>query len=186
MSDTTVGVPKIVTVIPDSADTFRGQVKFGGKTVACCLGRAGVRQDKVEGDGATPVGRFPLKRVLYRADRIGEPLTTLPTTKIKVDDGWCDDPTDRSYNRPVKLPYPARAERLWRDDRRYDIVVVIGHNDDPVVESKGSAVFIHLMDENEGPTAGCIALESGDMTDFLGCVGPETSIEILEPTLKAS
>src|SRR3546814_4591305 len=72
----------------------------------------------------TPVGRWPLRRVLYRADRIARPVTVLPCQPIAPDDGWCDDPADPAYNRPVRLPYPARHERLTRDDHLYDLVVV--------------------------------------------------------------
>ena len=110
----------LVRVTPD------GLVDWGDGAVRCALGRSGVRQDKHEGDGATPAGTFPMRRVLYRGDRLGPPPTGLPVAALAPDDGWCDDPADRLYNRPVSLPYKGRCERLWRRDRLYDVVVVIG------------------------------------------------------------
>src|SRR5690554_2419769 len=110
-----------------------GVARWGGRRFRCALGRAGIAAAKREGDGATPVGRFPMRRVLYRPDRGEAPATRLPIAPIAPDDGWCDDPGDPAYNRPVRLPYPARCETLWRADALYDVVVVLGHNDDPPV-----------------------------------------------------
>ena len=105
--------------------------------VRCALGRAGVKPaaDKREGDLASPIGIWPIRRLLYRPDRASAPVTELPALPIAPDDGWCDAPDDPAYNRPVKLPYPASAERMWRDDYLYDLVLVLGHNDDPPLAS---------------------------------------------------
>ncbi|MCG8689893.1 MAG: L,D-transpeptidase family protein [Minwuiales bacterium] len=151
---------------------------FGGRRVPCALGRSGIRQDKREGDGATPVGRFPLRRVLYRADRLTGPATQLPVTAIERHDGWCDDPADPAYNRPVRLPYPGRHEIMWRDDSLYDIVVVIGHNDTPPLPGAGSAVFLHLAAADYSPTEGCVALALPDMLAFLKDCDESSVIEI--------
>jgi L,D-peptidoglycan transpeptidase YkuD (ErfK/YbiS/YcfS/YnhG family) len=78
----------------------------------------------------------------------------------------------------VKLPYPASAERLWRDDALYDIVVVLGHNDDPVVDGAGSAIFMHLRRDDHGPTEGCVGLARDDLLDLLANLQPGDEIEI--------
>ena len=39
-----------------------------------------------------------------------------PWSRIRADDGWCDEPADRNYNRPVRLPYSASAETMLRND----------------------------------------------------------------------
>jgi L,D-peptidoglycan transpeptidase YkuD (ErfK/YbiS/YcfS/YnhG family) len=124
----------------------------------CALGRAGRRAGKREGDGATPIGSFHLRTVYYRPDRLLRPRTLLPIAPLRPLDGWCDDPRDRNYNRRVRHPYPASAERLWRADHLYDVVVVLGHNDRPRVRGRGSAVFMHVAGPGLAPTAGCIAL----------------------------
>lgn len=162
----------LVRVTPD------GLVDWGDGAVRCALGRSGVRQDKHEGDGATPAGTFPMRRVLYRGDRLGPPPTGLPVAALAPDDGWCDDPADRLYNRPVSLPYKGRCERLWRRDRLYDVVVVIGHNDDPVVPGAGSAVFIHVARDGYAATAGCIALEQADLLSLLARCRVNTPVQV--------
>ncbi|NDC57718.1 MAG: hypothetical protein EBZ50_02590 [Alphaproteobacteria bacterium] len=137
-----------------------GRFLAPGFEVRCALGKGGVKPAaaKREGDGASPIGIWPLRRVLYRPDRLERPKTDLPVAEIARDDGWCDAPSDPNYNRPVKMPYPASAENLWRDDHVYDVIVILGHNDDPVVPGAGSAIFWHLARPDFRPTEGCVAV----------------------------
>lgn len=161
-----------------AAGASSGLLSWAGGEMRCALGRTGIRADKREGDGATPAGVFPLRRLLYRPDRLALPTTSLETLAIRPDDGWCDDPADPRYNRPVRLPYPARHEALWRDDRLYDLVVVLGHNDDPVVPGRGSAVFLHVAAADYAPTAGCVAVATGDLLDLLAACRPADRLAI--------
>lgn len=153
-------------------------LEYAGRRYRCALGRSGVRTDKQEGDGATPTGRYPLKRLYIRRDRIPEIETGLPVTDINPNDGWCDDPARPEYNTRVKLPYEGRHEVMYRDDHLYDLVIEIGHNDAPPIPGAGSAVFIHLAKPDYAPTEGCIALHMDDLTGLLADWGPETEIEI--------
>jgi L,D-peptidoglycan transpeptidase YkuD (ErfK/YbiS/YcfS/YnhG family) len=154
-------------VTPDPNYPSRGILTCGAQTYACALGRGGVSQNKVEGDGATPIGTFPLRRLFYRADRLSVLATTLPATAIGQHDGWCDEPADANYNRMVRMPYGASAEHLWRDDHVYDVIVVIGYNDAPTMAGKGSAIFMHLATADYAPTAGCVALSQADLISLL-------------------
>ena len=142
------------------------------------LGKGGLKPAalKHEGDGASPIGVWPLRRVLYRPDRLTAPQTRLPVQPLAPDDGWCDDPADANYNRPVKHPYPASAERMWREDAVYDIVVVLGHNDDPVRPGRGSAIFLHLARPGYAPTEGCVALARADLEALLALAGPGDAV----------
>jgi L,D-peptidoglycan transpeptidase YkuD (ErfK/YbiS/YcfS/YnhG family) len=169
-----------IVVTPIATDVIRGTLRYRSFAFPCVLGRSGVRLDKHEGDGATPAGRYALKRVLYRPDRLMPPATRLPIAPIAMDDAWCDAPEDRNYNRPVKLPYPASAEAMWRGDGLYDLVVVLGHNDDPVVPYAGSAIFLHVAAPEGTPTAGCIALAREDLLSVLRALPGATFIEIRE------
>jgi L,D-peptidoglycan transpeptidase YkuD (ErfK/YbiS/YcfS/YnhG family) len=155
-----------------------GALEWQGRTYPCVLGRTGISATKREGDGVTPVGRFVLKDVLFRADRVSPPKTGLPVRALEPDDGWCDDPLDGLYNCAVKHPYPASAEQLWRNDGLYDVIVVIGHNAAPVTPGAGSAIFIHVADPDNGPTEGCIALPRVDLLDILTKCTPDTHVQI--------
>jgi L,D-peptidoglycan transpeptidase YkuD (ErfK/YbiS/YcfS/YnhG family) len=152
-----------------SARATRGMLDLGGGCqLPCALGRSGRRALKREGDGATPLGRHPVRYVLWRADRGLPPRTALPCRPIRPDDGWCDAVGDRNYNRPVRHPYPASAERLWRDDDLYDVVVVLAANERPRKQGAGSALFMHLARPGYQPTAGCVALTRRDISRVLG------------------
>jgi L,D-peptidoglycan transpeptidase YkuD (ErfK/YbiS/YcfS/YnhG family) len=167
-----------LTVRSRAANSSRGRVSLGGLSFPCALGRGGISRRKREGDGATPAGIHPLRRVLYRLDRIRAPVTGLPVSPLRPDDGWCDAPGDRNYNRPVRLPYPASRECLWREDGLYDIIVIIGYNERPRVHGLGSAIFMHLAREDYAPTAGCVALTKPHLLTLLRHCGPETRLRI--------
>jgi L,D-peptidoglycan transpeptidase YkuD (ErfK/YbiS/YcfS/YnhG family) len=160
-----------------SAASQRGILQFGPFRMPCALGRSGVRALKREGDGATPRGRFPLRRVLYKGRK--RPRTALHLRAIRSSDGWCDSASDRNYNRPVGLPYPARAERLWRADGLYDVIAVLGYNDLPRVRNRGSAIFLHIVRPGFSPTEGCVAVREADLRRLIAAV-PRKSVIIIE------
>jgi L,D-peptidoglycan transpeptidase YkuD (ErfK/YbiS/YcfS/YnhG family) len=150
-----------------------------GKHYRCAIGKGGFASDKHEGDGTTPIGEFSLRECWYRADRLSSPPhTSLPLHVIGEDDGWCDDPRDANYNRPVQLPYPASHENLWRGDRLYDVVVPIGYNDSPVIPGRGSAIFMHVATADYAPTEGCVALALADLLEVLQAAEKEARITL--------
>ncbi len=161
-----------------SARGHRGILRLGPLTFACALGRGGCRACKREGDGATPVGRWRLRRVLYRADRLPRPRTALPVRALTRHDGWCDAAFDRNYNRHVHHPYRASAERLWREDGLYDLIVVVGYNDVPRIRGRGSAIFIHVARPGLAPTEGCIALARVHLLRLLERIGRRASVAV--------
>lgn len=157
-----------ITVTVASADAIHGRLtaELDGELIdePCAIGRGGVRPaaDKREGDGATPLGTWPIRRIYYRADRIDRPDTEVPVQPIDDTMGWCDEHNHQAYNQLVTLPFEASHEVMARDDHLYDLVVVLGHNDDPPEPGMGSAIFWHLKrgEDDPGswkPTAGCVA-----------------------------
>ena len=165
----------------DLVVTADGRCTFGGIVYACVLGSGGIVVDKKEGDGGAPAGRWPLRRLLVRPDRGAPPAGVLPAQAIARDDGWCDDAGDAAYNRPVKLPYAASHELMWRDDHLYDLVVVVGHNDAPPVAGAGSAIFLHLARPDRGPTAGCVAFARVDLEAILRGLEADSHLLVLAP-----
>ena len=161
-----------------SLGAVRGTLKLAGLQFPCALGRAGCRARKREGDGAAPIGQWRVREVLYRPDRVGRPRTALPVRAIRKHDGWCDAPDDRNYNRPVRLPYPASAERLWRRDELYDVVVVLAYNDHPRARGRGSAIFMHVARPDYAPTQGCVALARAHLLRLLERLGCCTAVRV--------
>ena len=102
-----------------------------------------------------------------------------PRRAIRDDDGWCDAPEDPAYNRPVRLPYPASAEALVREDGLYDVIVILGHNDDPPRPGAGSAIFLHCARPDYGPTLGCVALAKPDLLTLLKAMKPGDTLGVI-------
>jgi L,D-peptidoglycan transpeptidase YkuD (ErfK/YbiS/YcfS/YnhG family) len=166
----------LVMVRRAAGETFRGRLACAGLRVSCAIGKAGVRAGKREGDGASPRGRFLFRRIWLRRP-VGAALL-LPVRRTREADGWCDDPRHPRYNRPVRLPFKGSAERMWREDPLYDIVVEIGWNDRPAVRGRGSAIFLHLARPGFTGTEGCVTLARADLLRLLPRLGPRTRIDI--------
>jgi L,D-peptidoglycan transpeptidase YkuD (ErfK/YbiS/YcfS/YnhG family) len=161
-----------------SLTAARGVLRLGVPDLPCALGRCGRRARKREGDGATPIGRWRVLAVLYRADRMRRPPTAFPARPIKPEDAWCDAPADRNYNRLVRWPYPASAEHLWRSDRLYDMILVLSYNSRPRVRGRGSAIFVHAARPGLTPTEGCIALRRGHLLRLLRGLNARSIVQV--------
>lgn len=167
-------------VTPDAGDERRGRIEGPLFDAPCALGKHGVtlEGEKREGDGKTPIGTYSFRQIFYRPDKVEEPVTVLPVTPISPELGWCDDPADERYNKLVRLPFQASHETLWRDDNLYDLVLVIGHNDDPPVPDLGSAIFVHVAGKGFAFTEGCVALAPLALQKFLRLIRPEDRLQI--------
>ena len=143
----------------------------------CCIGKKGLKTKKVEGDLATPKGTYLLKKLYYRSDKFKKIETLLPKIRIKKNMGWCNDPKNRFYNSLIKIRKKVKHEKMYRKDRKYDLVIVIDYNLKKPIPFKGSAIFIHLT-QNYKPTAGCIALSKNDMLVLLKIINKKTKINI--------
>ncbi len=163
-----------------------GWLTLGPLRLPCALGRSGCLHRKAEDDGGTPIGIWRLRQVRYRADthsyrcvhpRIGQP--GLGVRAIRQADGWCDARGDRNYNRAVQRPYPTSSETLWREDRLYDLIVVLDHNERPRVQGGGSAIFMHVARPGYTPTEGCIALRIDHLRRVLAALRRGTRLRIV-------
>lgn len=160
-----------------NACSSRGILTIGATDFPCRLGKTGRRFRKIEGDGASPIGVFKLEQLYYRADKMLRPRIKLKSRALERCDGWCDAPQHFGYNRFVKLPFAASHEKLWRDDRAYDIVVATSHNQRPRIRGLGSAIFLHVTDGTKG-TEGCIALSEKHLRIVLARCAKHTRLII--------
>ena len=151
------------------------KLEFNGKVYECAHGKNGFAQNKQEGDNCSPIGTFPLREVFYKYER---PKTGLRCQQISEFDGWCDDINHIDYNKHIKLPHFGRHEKLLREDGLYDVLVVIGYNDSPIIKGAGSAIFMHVAKPNYEGTEGCIALKLPDLLEVLAGIDSNTKIHI--------
>ncbi len=136
--------------------TPRG-VRFMGRYFPCSIGKGGIRHDKREGDGATPVGVHHITGLLYRADRLAQPAPW--AIAIGKDDLWSDATEDLDYNQMVCAPYTPSHEKLRRADPLYDVILLTDWNWPQAQANKGSAIFLHQWRRPGYPTEGCIAFQ---------------------------
>jgi L,D-peptidoglycan transpeptidase YkuD (ErfK/YbiS/YcfS/YnhG family) len=145
--------------------------------VKCAIGKKGIGNKKKEGDLITPIGLFKIKYILYRKDRV-KVLTKLKKKVIKKNMGWCDDFKSSHYNKPVKLPFAHKYEKLYRKENIYDIILVLNYNMNPVKKNKGSAIFIHVAKNNFKKTEGCVAVKKQHLLKIIREVKPNTRVKI--------
>tara|TARA_B100001939_G_scaffold332552_1_gene331660 strand:+ start:555 stop:1046 length:492 start_codon:yes stop_codon:yes gene_type:complete len=150
----------------------------GNYKVKCAVGKRGIKIKKKEGDLITPKGLFKIKRVLYRKDRIGRLNTKLKKTPIKKNMGWCDDPSSKFYNKLINFPFKFNAEKLFKRENIYDIILVLDFNMNPIRKNKGSAIFIHIAKKKFTPTKGCVAISKNVLKKILSKINKDCKVRI--------
>ena len=143
----------------------------------CCIGKNGLKKNKIEGDKCTPKGIFELGTLYYRKDRVKKPITNLKIKNIKRNMGWCNDSKNKLYNQEIKVNKNIKHEKLFRKDYKYDYLLVIEYNTKKIKPNKGSAIFIHLT-KNFKTTAGCIALLQKDFLIMTKLINKKSTIKI--------
>ena len=143
----------------------------------CAIGKKGIGYKKKEGDLITPKGLFKIKYILYRKDRVK--ISTILKKKIlKKNMGWCDDPKSIYYNKLVKLPFDYNHEKLFKKENTYDIILVLNYNMNPVKKNKGSAIFIHVTNNNFKKTKGCVAIKKLNLIKLIKEINSNTKVRI--------
>jgi L,D-peptidoglycan transpeptidase YkuD (ErfK/YbiS/YcfS/YnhG family) len=155
-----------------------GYLKYKDIKFKCALGKSGIGKKRVEGDNITPSGTFKIIKIYYRKDRIAKINSAFSLIEIKKNMGWCDDPKSKKYNQLIKLPSKYGYEKLFRNDRIYDLILVLNYNMNPIIKNKGSAIFIHIAKNNYCKTKGCIALKKKDLIEIISKIKKDTEIRI--------
>jgi len=151
---------------------------FGNYKIKCAIGKRGISRKKSEGDGCTPKGTFKFKYLFYRKDKISKIKSSLRKIPIKKNMGWCDDVKSNFYNKLIKFPFVYSAEKLYRKENIYDVIIIIDYNLKPIVKNKGSAIFLHIAKKNYTPTKGCVAISKKDMKLLLAFINKKTKLII--------
>jgi len=152
-------------------------LKLDDYSLKCSIGKNGISLIKKEGDKCTPQGVFTFGKLYYRADRVKKPETKISSKIIKKDMGWCDDVTNKSYNKEIKINKKIKHEKLFRKDNSYDYLIVINYNTKNIKRAKGSAIFLHLT-KNYKKTAGCVAVKEKDLLIILKLINKSSKIKI--------
>lgn len=177
------GTRQLLVVVPLRPDATRGELVLferrdggwfrQGGPLPVMVGRNGFARpgEKREGDGRTPAGLFPLESAFGYAAAVA---TDMPYRQATDDDLWVDDVHAPDYNRWVRRGTSAARsfEEMKRSDHRYRYGLVTGYNRYPTVPGLGSAIFLHVWQEEGSSTSGCVALAEPDMVAILRWLDP--------------
>lgn len=175
-----VGKRRVLVLRTAPGNRSRGILSVGPLSMPAAIGRSGTTAFKREGDGGTPVADMKLLHGYVRTDRIRHALSPLRLRATRAGDLWCDEPRHASYNRPVKAPFGASHEEMMRNDRLYDICLVLDWNLTHRRRHGGSAIFFHLAHADYSPTEGCIALKPRDMLRILPLLRKGTILKVIK------
>ena len=67
-------------------------ITFGNYKAKCAVGKRGIGYKRKEGDLITPKGKYKVKYILYRQDRVKKIQSKIRKIKITKNLGWCNDP----------------------------------------------------------------------------------------------
>ena len=151
---------------------------FNEYKIKCAIGKRGITSKKIEGDRKTPKGTFAFKSIFYRKEKVSKIKSHLKKIIIKKNMGWCDESGNKHYNKLIQFPFNLSAEKLWLKESIYDVIVVINYNLRPVIQNKGSAIFLHIAKKNYRSTKGCIAIKKKDMFFLIGLINNKTKLII--------
>ena len=154
-------------------------ISYNNYKAKCAVGKRGISIKKKEGDFITPKGTFKIREIFYRKDRVQNLITRIKKTVIRKNMGWCDDPKSSKYNKLIYFPFKYRAEKLYRSENIYDIILVLNFNMNPVKKNKGSAIFIHVAKKNFQPTQGCVALDKSELIKMVKSIKKNTVVNII-------
>ncbi|GBF49083.1 L,D-transpeptidase catalytic domain protein [Leptospira ryugenii] len=123
---------------------------------------------KREGDGKTPIGIYPIKRI-YAKTRVQH--FSFPISVFTKSSHWDGDPNSKSYNQFLRHPKKG-AVRLW-DSPIYALFLVIEHNTEKANQKgAGSMLFVHPWEEPR-PTSGCLGLPLEDWKEIAKHLDPK-------------
>ena len=151
---------------------------FKNYKAKCAIGKRGIGYKKKEGDLITPKGKYKIKLILYRKDRIKKIQSKIKKIEIKKNIGWCNDPLSKNYNKIIKLPSSHSYEKLYKKENIYDIILVLNYNMNPTIKNKGSAIFIHVAKKNYKKTEGCVAIDKRSLIKITKELKKNTQVKI--------
>ena len=153
-------------------------LSFSNYKAKCAIGKRGIGLKKKEGDLITPKGKYKIKYILYRKDRIKKIQSKIKKITITKNMGWCDDPKSKDYNKLIKLPTNYKYEKLYRKENIYDLILVLNFNMRPIVKKRGSAIFIHIAKKNYKKTEGCVAINKISLLKIIKKLKKNTKVLI--------
>jgi L,D-peptidoglycan transpeptidase YkuD (ErfK/YbiS/YcfS/YnhG family) len=145
------------------------------------VGRKGLRLNRHEGDGTTPIGTFSILPRMY--GNAPNPGVKFLYTRLHCGDWWVEDPRSAAYNTfqrvgcGVQPPFKVTTPDMSKSPSAYRYLAVIGFNTSPIVPGRGSGIFLHV--EVHSSTNGCVSLPRPQLLRVLRWLLPSPSPQIV-------
>ncbi len=145
------------------------------------VGRNGLRLNRREGDGTTPIGMFTIGSRMFGNQP--NPGLKFRYTRLRCGDWWVEDPDSPAYNTFQRIgcgrrpPFRTTTPDMSKDRRAYAYLAVVEFNMKPVVPDRGSGIFLHV--QMGSPTNGCISLPRAQLLRVLRWLSPSASPRIV-------
>jgi zinc D-Ala-D-Ala dipeptidase len=157
-----------------------------GEAFPIVVGRAGLAwahdaapeksvQFKVEGDGKSPAGLFPMTFAFGTA--VKPERVTFPYTRVVEFTECVDDVKSSHYNKIVNRMQVGNFD--WKSSEKmieivpeYELGVFVAYNSYPVVRGNGSCIFLHVWKEPTSATSGCTAMGRTDLERIVSWLEP--------------
>jgi L,D-peptidoglycan transpeptidase YkuD (ErfK/YbiS/YcfS/YnhG family) len=155
------------------------QQVFGPYTAR--VGWNGLRVNRREGDGTTPVGTFPILPRMY--GNAANPGVRFRYTRLRCGDWWVEDPASGAYNTfqrvgcGVRPPFKVTTPDMSKSVHAYAYLAVIGFNMNPIIPRRGSGIFLHVQVHSS--TNGCVSLPRAQLLRVLRWLTPSGSPQIV-------
>jgi L,D-peptidoglycan transpeptidase YkuD (ErfK/YbiS/YcfS/YnhG family) len=145
------------------------------------VGWNGLRANRREGDGTTPIGTFPILPRMYGNGP--NPGMKFRYTRLRCGDWWVEDPASPVYNRfqrtgcGVRPPFKVTTPDMSKSPRAYEFLAVVGFNLNPIVPGRGSGIFLHVQVRSS--TNGCVSLPRPQLLRVLRWLRPSPAPQIV-------
>jgi D-alanyl-D-alanine dipeptidase len=131
---------------------------------------------KMEGDGRSPAGIFPVDTAFGFAPLDSMRWVRLPYVPLTVDHECVDDTTSVHYNTVVDRRTVPRIDWQSAEHMRrvaqYRLGAIIGYNAAPTAKARGSCIFFHIWAGPRSPTVGCTALDAAELARLVAWLDP--------------
>ena len=195
---------KGLSVVQGTAQLFarrdsKSRWKPEGSAFPIVVGRSGLATDlsilteaggplppfKVEGDGMSPAGWFPLTFMFGTTTKPAK--TKMPYTKLEEWTECVDDVKSHFYNRIVNRMQVGdfdwkSSEKMLEVGPQYDLGVFVAYNSYPPVKGNGSCIFLHIWKDANTGTAGCTAMERSNLEKIVRWLDPKKNPYLVQLT----
>src|SRR4051812_40835354 len=175
---------QLITVEAQTTRTTYATARIWRRSGACWVaaggpyparvGWNGLRVNRREGDGTTPIGTFPIGPTMY--GNAPNPGVRFRYVRLRCGDWWVEDPRSAAYNTFQRIgcgvppPFRTTTPDMSKSRRAYPYLAVVEFNMHPVVPGRGSGIFLHA--QTGSATNGCISLPRVDLVRVLRWLAP--------------